>query len=128
MRRNSTLTPVEFLNEIYAETRNCLAMEFQGNSRLKHSEKYTSWYHGKVSIIHLAVSDSIIFQNGYMPLALSFHGGTMTLAYSHERREERKKRKKREVGKKEKILPVKVIFDLKIHLVCAFIALKMKAI
>lgn len=58
---------VEFSNEIDAEARNCLAMEFQGSSSLKHSEKYASGDHGNVSIIHLAVSDRIIFQNGYMP-------------------------------------------------------------
>lgn len=42
-------------------------MEFQGSSSLKHSEKYASGDHGNVSIIHLAVSDRVIFQNGYMP-------------------------------------------------------------
>ena len=67
VKRNSTTAPVEFFNEICAKTRNCPAVGFQGISRLRHSEKCSSWDHGHVSIIHVAASNSIVFQNGYGP-------------------------------------------------------------
>lgn len=66
MRRKNTITSLEFLYKIYAETKNCLTVELQGNFRLKYSEKYASWYHDNVSKIYLAVSYTSIFQKDYM--------------------------------------------------------------
>lgn len=66
MSRKNTITSLESLYKIYAETKNCLTVEFQGNFRLKYSEKYASWYYDNVSKIYIAVSDTSIFQNDYM--------------------------------------------------------------
>lgn len=60
----------------------------------------------------------------------------MTLDYSDKRKEEgrrHERKKSKETGRKRrrkegKIVLVKIIFDLKIHLVCAFRAFKLKAI
>lgn len=50
------MTLVEFTNGIHAETRNGLAVEFPGISRLQHA----LWHHGDVSVMHLAVTVAII--------------------------------------------------------------------
>ena len=76
-----------------------VSMEFQGNFRLKYSEKYASWYHGNVSMIYLAVSDTIIFQNDSVSqkgIALPFHGRTTSLAYSDKKNEIKREGKKEE--------------------------------
>ena len=78
-----------------------VSVEFQGNFRLKYSEKYASWYHDNVSMIYLAVSDTIIFQNDSVSqkgITLPYHGRTTSLAYS-DKKNEIKGKERRKKGK-----------------------------